>query len=278
MPPQISFKPNWQICGATLPFCNLVFVDQQGDWFTSLDSVIFALHLSAIMAHPKPSRPLLWQKIRRVMWPWYYSDQGAWIHHSQKLSHLPKHLTCLSISQGCWKCMWCLRWFPHAGGSYLRPYDPRAWQAMVRPEPLCPQPTSNAHTIKQPLKWVGFHWKHHHDPHWCLDFLIKSLAALSDNKLKSGHLSIPAVSKTVDCFQISFLGSYLHRNNYVWKGRRRETWAQNSHKDYILREYGPHKTCSCGQCCTWQIWVLMFVAKLYNVPSFASHLVSKISL
>ena len=37
-------------------------------------------------------------------------------------------------------------------------------------------------------------------------------------------------------------------------------------------------TCSCGQCCAWRIRVLMFVAKLYHMPSFASHLVLKISL
>ena len=37
-------------------------------------------------------------------------------------------------------------------------------------------------------------------------------------------------------------------------------------------------TWSCGQSCTWQIWVLMFVAKLYHMPSFASHLVLQIGL
>ncbi|EDQ98860.1 uncharacterized protein LACBIDRAFT_318623 [Laccaria bicolor S238N-H82] len=37
----------------------LVFVDRQGDWFTSFDSMIFAHHLSAITACPKPSNLLL---------------------------------------------------------------------------------------------------------------------------------------------------------------------------------------------------------------------------
>ncbi|EDR13238.1 uncharacterized protein LACBIDRAFT_308855 [Laccaria bicolor S238N-H82] len=47
------------MCGITQPFGILVFVDRQGDWFTSLDSVIFAHHLSATRACPTPSSLLL---------------------------------------------------------------------------------------------------------------------------------------------------------------------------------------------------------------------------
>ncbi|KIK04082.1 hypothetical protein K443DRAFT_649539 [Laccaria amethystina LaAM-08-1] len=47
------------MCGITQPFSILVLVDRQGDWFTSLDSMIFPHHLSAITARPKPSNPLL---------------------------------------------------------------------------------------------------------------------------------------------------------------------------------------------------------------------------
>ena len=66
-----------------------------------------------------------------------------------------------------------------------------------------------------------------------------------------------------------------------------EVWGQSFNDAFLLGVIKAARpvelftvltTCSCGQCCAWQIRVLMFVAKLYHVPSFASHLVSKISL
>jgi len=123
------------MCGVTQPFGIMVFVDWQGDWFTSLDSVIFC---TSFVSHYSPSQTFQsassavssFSKIRGAMWLWYHCDQGAWVRHIQLqgLNHrprcLPIHLTRLGVSQGHWMHV-VSKLFSTCGGSNLRPCGPK---------------------------------------------------------------------------------------------------------------------------------------------------------